>query len=312
MNAEGVDIQVLSTIPVMFSYFAKPQDGLIVSQFLNNHISSICQEYPSRFIGLGTLPMQHPKMAVQELYRCIKELNLVGVQIGSHVENWNLDDERFYPLWEAAEKLNACIFVHPWEMMGEKEMPKYWLPWLVGMPAETCRAICCLMFGGVMKKYPNIKFCFAHGGGSFAHTIGRLQHGYLCRPDLVQIHLKGEEDEPLNYAHKFWVDSLVHDEKAFDYLLSVMGESNICLGTDYPFPLGECYPLKKCGELVEFHTTLNCKQKQSILWYNGLDFVGKKEEDFEISKDIKQIDYNDCHKIENKKNKDENENEEKK
>jgi aminocarboxymuconate-semialdehyde decarboxylase len=261
MNNEGIDIQVLSTVPVMFSYFAKPEHGLKVAQYLNNDILSICEQYSNRFLALCTLPLQNIKMSVQELTRCMKNQYCVGIEIGSHVENWNLDDDRFYPLWDAAERLGACIFVHPWEMMGEKEMPKYWLAWLVGMPAETCRAICCLMFGGILKKYPKLRFCFAHGGGSFAHTIGRIQHGYECRPDLVQIYLKGQKDEPYQWKGKFWVDSLIHDENAFNYLLSVIGINNIILGTDYPFPLGECYPLKKMGQLIEHHTTLNYKEK---------------------------------------------------
>jgi aminocarboxymuconate-semialdehyde decarboxylase len=165
-------------------------------------------------------------------------------------------------------------------MMGTAEMPKYWLPWLVSMPAETTRAIASLMFGGIFKKYPKLKFGFAHGGGSFAHTIGRLQHGYECRPDLVQIHLKGKKDEPMSYKGHFWVDSLVHDEAAFDYLLSVVGKSKVCLGTDYPFPLGECYPLKKMGELVEHHSQLSYEEKLQVLWHNGLDFIGKNGKEF--------------------------------
>ena len=133
---------------------------------------------------------------------------------------------------------------------------------------------------GVFAKFPSLKWCFAHGGGSFCHTIGRINHGYHCRPDLIQINIKGIEHEPYKYCGKFWVDSLVHDEAAFNYLSSVVGKNRIVLGTDYPFPLGECYPLKKCGELVENHSDLNEKEKRAILWKNGLDLVGRKESEF--------------------------------
>eukprot|EP01083_Nonionella_stella_P237226 832414_1 len=280
MDAEGVRVQILSTVPVMFSYWAKPHDTLRVAQYINNDIAAQVAKYPTRFIGLGTLPMQNTKLAVQELRRCILKLGLVGIEIGSHIEKWNLDDTRFYSLWAEAEKLGAVIFVHPWDMMGFNDIQKYWLPWLVSMPAESSRAICSLMFGGIFNKYPKLKFCFAHGGGSFAHTIGRINHGYQCRPDLIQINISGDEHEPYKYCGKFWVDTLVHDNNAFNYLISVVGKDRVILGTDYPFPLGECYPLKKCGELVENHPDYNYKEKMNMLWYNGLEFVGKKESEF--------------------------------
>ena len=115
-------------------------------------ILPIVNDYPGRFLGLGTLPMQDSKLAVKELERCIKDLKLSGIEIGSHVNDWNLDNENLFPVYEAAEELGAAIFVHPWDMMGKEKMPKYWLPWLVGMPAETSLAICSMIFGGVFER----------------------------------------------------------------------------------------------------------------------------------------------------------------
>ena len=142
---------------------------------------------------------------------------------------------------------------------------KYWLPWLVGMPAETARAICSLIFGGVMEKYPNLKFAFAHGGGSFPATVGRVEHGWKVRPDLCAV------DNPVNprdYLGKFWVDSLVHDEVSFDVLLKTVGADKICVGSDYPFPLGEQRP----GELVE-SMDMSVETKQKIMFENAMDFL---------------------------------------
>lgn len=283
MDSEGVTVQVLSTVPVMFSYWAKPEHTLRVSKYLNDEIAKIVDKYPKRFQGLGTIPMNNSKLAVLELRRCIKELGFIGIEIGSNINNSNLDDPMFDPIWEEANRLNCCIFVHPWNMMGKAQMSKYWLPWLVSMPAETSRAICSLMFGGVFKKYPKLRFCFAHNGGSFAHTIGRIIHGYNCRPDLIQINLTGDDDNPRNYCGHFWVDSLIHDKTAFKYSLSVFGEDKICLGTDYPFPLGECYPLKKCGQLIQNDFKdfeLSKQQKEQILWYNGLNLINKSDKQF--------------------------------
>ena len=127
-------VQVVCTIPVLFAYFSKPKDGLEVARFLNDDLANLVYKYPKKYIGLGSLPMQDPELAVQELFR-IKELGLKGVQIGSNIEDKNLNEPDFYPVWEACEKLGLAVLVHPWNMMGKKNMNKYWLPWLVGMPA---------------------------------------------------------------------------------------------------------------------------------------------------------------------------------
>ena len=140
----GVRVQVLSTIPVMFSYWAKPNDGAEIARFLNDHIAEIVGRFPKRFVGLGTVPMQDTELAIRELQRC-KEIGLAGVQIGTNVNQLNLGDPQFFDIFAACQELGMAIFVHPWDMMGEKDMQKYWLPWLVGMPAEVSRAICSLV-----------------------------------------------------------------------------------------------------------------------------------------------------------------------
>jgi aminocarboxymuconate-semialdehyde decarboxylase len=144
-------------------------------------------------------------------------------------------------------------------------MEKYWLPWLVGMPAETTRAICSMIFGGVFEKFPNLRVAFAHGGGSFPYTLGRIEYGYHVRPDLVQTENK---INPRNYLGKFWVDSLVHDENAFHFLRKSIGEDKICVGSDYPFPLGEHKP----GELIE-SLKLAKETEDKLMYRNALEWL---------------------------------------
>jgi len=237
---QHVDVKVLLTVPVMFSYWAKPKASLEVAVFLNDHIAEICAKYPKRFVGLGTLPMQAPELAIAELRRC-KEIGLQGIQIGTHINDWNLDAPELFPIFEACQDLDMAIFVHPWDMMGKDKMEKYWLPWLVGMPAESSLAICSLIFGGVFERLPKLRFAFAHGGGSFPATLGRIKHGFDVRPDLCAI---DNQISPEKYMGKFWLDSLVHDPKMLDYIVGLVGENRVALGTDYPFPLGELEPGK--------------------------------------------------------------------
>lgn len=239
----GVQTQVVCTIPVMFSYNAKPKDALELGMFLNDHIADLVAKFSKKYIGLCTVPMQDTELAIHELERA-KSIGLVGVQIGSNINGINLSDPQFFPFFQACERLGMAILIHPWDMMGKSQMEKYWLPWLVGMPAEVSRAACSLIFGGVLERLPKLRVLFSHASGAFLATLGRIEHGFNCRPDLVAI---DNNVNPRNYCGKFWVDSITHDDKLLKYVLDMQGADRICMGTDYPFPLGDL----KFGEYME-------------------------------------------------------------
>lgn len=240
----NTQVQVVCTIPVMFSYWSKPKEGLEISRFLNDHIAELQDRYPKNYVGLGTIPMQDTELAISELQRLKNELNIVGIQIGSNVNDLNLNEPQFFPIFEACEQLGIAIMIHPWEMMGEKSMERYWLPWLVGMPAETARAMASLIFGGVLERLPNLRVLASHAGGSFIPTLGRIEHGFNCRPDLVAV---DNNRNPKKYLGKFWTDCITHDIDLLKYILKQQGSSRVCLGSDYPFPLGDL----EIGKFIE-------------------------------------------------------------
>lgn len=266
-DSMSVGLQVLSTVPVLFGYQRPPHVGLDVARFLNDHLAGVVQRFPRRFAGLGTLPLQDPDLAVAELERCVRDLGLAGVQIGSHVNAWNLDEAVLEPVWQRAEALGAAVFVHPWDMMGQERMPRHWLPWLVGMPAEVALAICSVLMGGILERFPRLRLCFAHGGGAFAGTLGRVDHGFHARPDLCATRV---QRPPSAYLGSFWVDSLVHDARTLRFVLETFGTDRVAVGSDYPFPLGEVQP----GTLVE-SLELPAADLHAILVDNALAWLGQ-------------------------------------
>jgi len=296
-DGHGVDVQVLSTVPVLFNYHLPPHQAVKWTQFLNDDMANKVKQNPRRLVGLGSLPMQDPDAAVIELRRCVTELGLAGVQIGSHINAYQagegdaesgtvdvmLSDPSLFPVFREAAELGAAIFIHPWDM-GWCDA-KYWLPWLVGMPAETSLAICSLLLGGVLERLPNLKVMFAHGGGAFPGTISRVEWGFKTRPDLVAVDTNLSPKEQLR---RIYVDSLTHDETILKYLIDLFGADRVALGSDYPFPLGEVpsiapstgeeitvYP----GHMIE-EAQIEESEKSQILYKTALEFLGRHEEDF--------------------------------
>lgn len=271
MDEYGIDLQIISATPLLFAYERPGDQALECARIFNDAALTICAHNPQRLKALCQVPLQDIDAACEEVSRSIKNGHL-GVQIGNHVGLKNLDDEGLLTFLQHCASIDAAVLVHPWDMMAPERMQKYMLPWLVAMPAESQLSILSLILSGAFERLPeDLRLCFAHGGGSFAYLLGRVDNAWRQR-DIVRQdcpHL------PSSYVRRFFVDSAVFSDDALNLLVSVMGENNIVLGSDYPFPLGE----QEIGSLVRNHGSLSETSKQKILAGNAMRFFNLTQSD---------------------------------
>lgn len=237
MDAAGIDVQVLSTIPEMFSYWAKADDAADLARILNNDMAEQVRKHPQRFVGLGTVPLQAPELAIAELSRCMEDLKFAGVIVGTHVNDWNLDAQELIPFWEAAEELGAVIFIHPNNMETKRAKDDLLVPRIVGMPAEMCHSVTCFLTGGLLEQFPNLKVCFANGAGTFPYVRGQIEQELSCSSSDVLLDAAARMACMLEPS-RFAVDSIVHSRDATEFLFKTMSSESVVFGSDYPSPLG--------------------------------------------------------------------------
>ena len=268
MDREGVDIQVISPVPVTFSYWAPTEQALELTKFQNDYIASVVKEKPERFIRLGSVPLQDAQVSIEEMRRCKFDLGLAGIEIGTNVNGENLDAEYLLPFFEAAEKWDVPLFIHPWETLAQDRTPRHNFLYTIGMPSETALAAASLIWGGVIEKFPKLKVCFAHGGGSFPYILPRLDKGWEVWPNL-----RKTKQPPSYYAENFYFDSLVYDSMNINYLIERFGYEKIIMGSDYPFLLREIDP----GKTVDQTSDLTEEVRKAILGMNAMNFLNLQE-----------------------------------
>jgi aminocarboxymuconate-semialdehyde decarboxylase len=265
MDRDGVEMQVLSATPVLFAYDRPAEHAVDCAQVFNDAALELCAQGKGRLKSLCQVPLQDVDAACKELSRCMRAGHL-GVQIGNHVGEKNLDDPGIVTFLQHCAHESAAVLVHPWDMFGQSRMPKYMMPWTVGMPAETQLGIVAMILGGAFDKLPrNLRVCFAHGGGSFAFLLGRLENAWQHHPAAHGVC----ELAPTKYLDRFYVDSAVFDRRALKFLVETMGAERVMLGSDYPFPLGE----HRVGELIR-SSDLPQQAKSKLLGQNAREFLG--------------------------------------
>jgi aminocarboxymuconate-semialdehyde decarboxylase len=234
MDAAGIDMQLVSNTPQTFLYNQDPSFTAAMAVLQNDQVAKAVAASPERLMGLATLPMQAPVLAADELRRAVRGQGLKGAQIGSNINGRNLDDPVLEPLWAAASELGALIMVHPTQVAGAERLRSYYLANLIGNPLDTTIAAACLVFGGVIERYPGITFLMVHGGGFVPYQAGRFRHGWEVRPE-PRTTLKAPPDDSLN---RLYFDTIVHDQSVLQFLVSSAGPSRVLLGSDYPFDMG--------------------------------------------------------------------------
>ncbi len=265
MDRDGIDIQVMCSTPVLFAYDRPVEHAVECARIFNNAARRLCEHDSGRLQSLCQVPLQDIDAACRELSRCMQTGHL-GVQIGNHVGDKDLDDEGLITFLSHCADEGAAVLVHPWDMLGGSRVSKYMMGWTVGMPAETQLSIVAMILGGAFDRLPeNLRLCFAHGGGSFAFLLGRLDNAWHRR-DIVR---GNSTKPPSEYCNRFYVDSAVFDEKALGLLVEVMGPERVMLGSDYPFPLGE----ERIGKLVRETDRLTPDTKDRILGLNARTFL---------------------------------------
>jgi aminocarboxymuconate-semialdehyde decarboxylase len=269
MDRDGIDLQIICATPVLFAYERPVEHALDCARLFNDAALELCRRGKGRLKSLCQVPLQDTDAACKELSRCMNAGHL-GVEIGNHVGEKNLDDPGVITFLHHCADVGAAVLVHPWEMFGRERMPKYMMPWTVGMPAETQLALVALILSGGFDRLPStLRICFAHGGGSFAFLLGRLENAWHHHPVA-----RGEcEHPPSHYLNRFFVDSAVFEQHTLQFLVETMGADRVLLGSDYPFPLGE----ERVGSLIR-QSKLRQDTKAKLLSGNAVRFLKLKAE----------------------------------
>lgn len=263
MDAQGVDVQVISPNPGQYYYFAPPELGRDLSRAINDGIAEAVAATPDRLVGMGTVPLQNTEMAVAEMRRCVNDRGLRGIEIGTLAAGRELAAPELRPFFAAAEELGVLVFIHPLGFSQGERLSEHYLNNIIGNPLESTIALSHLIFGGVLDAHPGLKLCVAHGGGYLPGYWGRMDHAFRAREDCRQ-HISRE---PSSYLRQVWLDTLVFDREQLASLVRTHGADRLCMGSDYPFDMGESDP-------VGFHRDLNEDDRRRILGANAAALLG--------------------------------------
>jgi aminocarboxymuconate-semialdehyde decarboxylase len=268
MDKMGIDVQAISTSPLQYYYGVDADAGRDIARLINDRLAEMVAAHPDRFVALGTLPMQEPELALQELTRCMKERGFRGIEIGTNVRGVELADKRYEKLFAKAQELNAVIFLHPLGFTEARRLTQHFLTNVIGNPLDTTVALAHLVFGGVLERYPRLKIVAAHGGGFLGHYHARMDHAYRVRPECHDFIRR----PPSYYMRKIYYDTMVFSEEQLQHLVNVWGADHVVIGTDYPYDMGYYKPV----DFVTGTKSLSRAEKEQIIGGNAAKLLGLK------------------------------------
>lgn len=268
MDEQGTDVQVVSIHTPLFGYHLEPTLGLQLAREVNDEIASMTQQWPQRFAGLATLPVQDVPTAIRELERAVNDLHLKGAELDSVVNGKNWDEPEFLPLFKAAEAMGAVLFFHPQpnnNILLER-IQHYGLSNSIGVPLEDALVVATLIFGGILEQCPDLKVCIAHGGGPACFGMGRMDRGWQVRSE-ARTHIS---HPPSTYQRRMYYDCVTMSETALRFLIDTVGADRVVLGSDWPFVRWDPSPVG----WVQGLESLTQAEKDKILWQNLEQLLG--------------------------------------
>jgi aminocarboxymuconate-semialdehyde decarboxylase len=273
MDAEGIDVQVLSAWMDFCAYQLDPKDGAWLARALNELTVEAISAYPDRFLAMAAVPLQAPEIAAEELRYAVESLGMVAVEIGTKVADAELDEPSLEPFWQAAEDLDTLVLVHPpFRSVGFDRLRRYFLDNIVSNPAEETIAAAHLIFGGVLERHPSLRVCLTHGGGYLPYQIGRGDRGFEARAAVTAVNLS---EAPSSFLGRFYYDTIVHGPEALRFLVRRVGAGRVVLGSDYPFPMGDPHPVSSVSG-----AGLSQGEVEAILGGNAPAAIGGDESRF--------------------------------
>jgi aminocarboxymuconate-semialdehyde decarboxylase len=269
MDAESVDVQVISPIPVTFGYRFSAEAVLELAQMQNEEIARAVSVAPQRFVGLGTVPLQDTERAAVEVRRAVRDLGLAGVEIGTNVRGRNLDDEELEPFWQACIEVGAAVFVHPASVLAPERTEKYRMAYSIGYTTETGIAAASVIMSGLLDRYPELRLCFAHGGGTLPWLLPRLDQTWHTFEEVRAT----IASRPSDMAKLLTYDTLTYDTINLRLLIERLGVERLVMGSDYPFPLREA----PAGKVIDDLVGVSMEMRERMLGRNALRFLDREE-----------------------------------
>ena len=266
MDRMGIEVQAISPSPFQYYYYAEPELGRILARTVNENLRSIVGAHPDRFTAMGTVPLQEPRLAVEELDYCYAELGMRGIEISSHVNGIELSRAGLEAFFARAEALGIMLFLHPIGFTHGQRFREHYFNNVIGNPLESTLAVSHLIFDGVLERHPDLKLCIAHGGGYLPTYAGRMDHAHRARPDCRE----RISVLPSQFLARLYFDTVVFDPEQLGWLVARYGADHILLGTDYPFDMGESDPVG----LVNRIPSIGEVERTAILWRNAADLLG--------------------------------------